>query len=47
MKLYTLAFGLIAAAIAVIGDSFTSIALAAGMLLTAGLCIAIAEVRAR
>lgn len=47
MKLYTLAFGLITAAIAVIGDSFTSIALAAGMLLAAGLCVALAEVRSR
>lgn len=47
MMLYTLAFGLITAAIAVIGDSFTSIALAAGMLLAAGLCVAIAEARAR
>lgn len=47
MKLYTLAFALMVCAVLTIGDGFANIAAAAGMLLASGVCIAIAEVRAR
>ena len=47
MKLYTLAFALIVCAVLTIGDGFANIAAAAGMVFASGLCIAIAEVRAR
>lgn len=47
MKLYLLAFTLIAISIIVIGDDFANIAWSAGMLLASWLCIAIAEARTR
>lgn len=47
MKLYTLAFALIAASVMVIGDDMRNILWAAGMLLVSGLCIAAVEARTR
>lgn len=47
MKLYTWAFALLIGAAITIGDGFANIAAAAGMVLASGVCVAIAEVRAR
>lgn len=47
MKLYTFAFALIIGAALIIGDGFANIAVSAAMLLASGVCIAIAEVRAK